>query len=151
MSLKTMGFRDISALRAAWLTALVVFVFFSVVINIQAHGWVSWYRLSVSGEKVQAIVTRRQAANHQTCYFEYTINSVHYEGADQGCHLEIGHRLMATYLPEDPTFATSSSPVQQLMFLTLGPLGLSVVGGALMALRLSRRRRHSSSDSVEGS
>jgi len=114
--------------------ALIIFSFFAVVINIQTHGWISWYRLTVFGEKTHATVTRREPGDHQTCYFYYAANSDRYEGRDQGCDLKVGQDVVVTYLPSDPSFVTASPPFDQLIFLVFGPFALSIFGGAMTVL-----------------
>ena len=128
-------------LRVGFFVGLIVLGFFSVVINSQSHGWGSWYRLAVSGHQAEALITRRQPGRHEACYFEYTVSSVRYEGADQGCPLKIGQRVAITYLPSDPSFATTSSPIKQLAFSVLGPVALSAFGGVMAAWSVSRNRR----------
>ena len=131
-------------LRAGLFVALFAFAFSSTVINIQPHGWVDWYRLATLGQETQGKITRRQPEIHQTCYFEYIVNSIQYEGADQGCHSDVGQFVTIKYLPEDPSFSTASSPVEQLTVMVLGPFALSAFGGMGTAWSVSRRQRPSS-------
>jgi hypothetical protein len=131
-------------LRAGLFVALSAFAFSSTIINIQPRGWASWYRLAVYGQEAQGRVMRRQSDNHQTCYFEYVVNSKPYESADQGCHSDVGQFVVIKYLPSDPSFSTASSPVEQLILMVLGPIALSAFGGAMTAWSISRRQRSSS-------
>ena len=137
-------------LRAGLLIAFATFIFPSVVFNIQPHGWIDWYRLATLGQQTQGKITRKQPEIHQTCYFEYQtcyfeciVNSIPYEGADQGCHSDVGQFVVVKYLPKDPSFATTSSPIEQLTLMVLGPFALCVFGGAGAARSVSRRQRPS--------
>ena len=130
----------ISPARGGLIVGLIVFAFFAAVINSQPRGWASWLNLAMSGERAEAIITKRQPENHQTCYFEYKVESVVYEGADQGCHFEVGNRVEITYLPRDPSFSTTDSPSKNLMFLVVAPLALAMIGAFSTAFRLSRRK-----------
>ncbi len=134
-----MRFPKTTPRSAGLLVATVVFLFFSIAINIQAHGWVSWYRLAVHGQEVQGAITGRRPEIHRKCYFEYTVKSHRYQGADEGCHSEVGQLVTIRYLPAEPSFATTSSPTEQLAFLLLAPLALSVFAGAMTAWRVLRR------------
>jgi hypothetical protein len=123
---------------AGWVVGLVILIFFSIGVNTQSRGWYSWYLLATHSQEIQGIVTRTQPEIHQTCYFSYSLNSRQYEGADQGCTAKVGQLLTIRVLPTEPPFATSSSPIEQLAMLTLGPLALSIFGGLMTAWRVSR-------------
>jgi len=127
--------------RAGLLNAAIVFAFFPVVMNIQAHGWLALYRLSVSGQKTEAIVTRRQPEIHQTCYFEYTVNSLKYEGSEGGCHSEVGQAVEVTYLPSEPSFVTLKSPKGEFTFQVFAAAFMSAFAGIVGAWRERRRSR----------
>ena len=130
--------------RVGLLVATIVFGFAAVVINLQPHGWVSWYRLATEGRKADATITGRQMETHQTCEFEYIVAAVKYHGTDQGCRVEVGGRVSVTYQPTDPSFATTASPSRELIALILGPLTLALVGGTLSAWSVRRRLAHAS-------
>ena len=93
---------------------LFIFTFVAIVMNSQRYGWAEWYQLVVSGQKAQAVITKLSPI-HDTCYFEYTVNSKQYKGADEGCNAEIGQIKTITFLPSDPTFGTSASPIEVLL------------------------------------
>jgi hypothetical protein len=142
-SLQALGVTQmtITPTRTGLLVAGIAFTFFAIVINIQPHGWLAWYRLSCSGQETQATIVRRQPEIHQTCFFQYAVNSHKYEGSDQGCHSQVGETLSVTYLPANPTFATLASPREQLAFLVFAPLFLSALAGVFGAWRTKARLR----------
>jgi len=127
--------------RTGLIAALICFVFFAVLFNAQPHGWAARYQLARGGMEAQATITRSQPENHQLCYFEYIVNSKRYEGSDDGCSADIGHVVKIWYLPSDPSFSTTKSPVGEFVFSVFGPLLLSVFAGIVAAWRRSRRRR----------
>ena len=135
----------LTPLKVGIAIALVAFVFFSAVINSQPHGRASWYLLAVSGKEIPAVITGSSAANHNICYFEYTIESVRYSGADEGCKSAERKSITVTYLPSDPSFATSSAPFEQLALMIFGPLALSIFGGTMSAIAFARHKRSEAS------
>ena len=130
----------ITPLRAGVLIALASFLFVSIVFNVQPRGWAAWYRLAVFGRQTEATILRRQPDYHESCSFEYVANSVRYEGTDQSCQFEVGQRVMITYLPTDPSFATTASPVRHLALSILGPLSLCILAGVGTAWRVRHQR-----------
>jgi hypothetical protein len=135
----------VTPMRAGVMVSFLAFAFFSIAVNAQSRGWDSWYLLASHGREARATVTRTQPESHQTCYFFFSVDAKRYEGADQGCSAEVGQSLTIRYLPTDPSFATSSSPIGQLAFLVFGPLVLSVLGGVLAAWRVVQSSRCPSS------
>ena len=122
-------------------TGGLVFLFAVVVINAQPHGWLDWYSLASVSQDVQGVITHVEPENHSVCYFEYRVESVRYEGVDQGCRLDVGRTATVHYLPDAPQVSTTSSPSEQFALLVLGPLFLSVLGGCLSGWSMSRCRR----------
>jgi hypothetical protein len=134
-------FHDWSYKLIGLLVGIIVFAFAAIVINTQAHGWVAWYRLATDGQTAEATITAKQTQVHQSCEFEYIVGAIHHRGVDQGCRLEIGQRVLITYLPTDPSFATTASPTRELATLILGPMALAFLGGTLSAWGIRRRGR----------
>jgi hypothetical protein len=134
-------FRDWSYKRIGLLVGIIVFAFAAIVINTQAHGWVAWYRLATDGRKTDATITAKQSQLHQSCEFEYMVGAIPHRGIDQGCQLEVGQRVLITYLPMDPSFATTASPTRELATSILGPIALAMLGGMLSAWSIRRRGR----------
>jgi hypothetical protein len=132
----------VTPLHAGLFVAFITFAFPSIVINTQQpHGWIDWYRLATLGQEAQGRITRVQPEIHNTCYFDYSVNTIQYEGTDQGCNSQIGQLVTIKYLPTEPSFATTSSPIEELTFIVIGPLALSIFGGVGTAWSFSRRRR----------
>lgn len=132
--------RRITPLRAGVLVAILGFAFLSLIFNIQPHGWLSGYRLAVSGERAEGIVTATNPPVHRTCTFEHVVAGVRYEGSDQGCGFAVGQSVPITYLPTDPSFATPGSAPGHLMGSILGRLALSAVAGLASAWRVRSLR-----------
>lgn len=128
--------------RTGLLTTALAFTFYAFAINFSLHGWRDWYAISSAGRQTIATVTGVQSENHGRCYFQFTTNSKPYSSWDDGCsYRNIGDHLPITYLPSDPSFATTSDPKDQLMFITIGPLLLSSIVGAIAAWQKSRKLR----------
>jgi hypothetical protein len=127
--------------RIGVIVGLVTFVFFATVINLQTHGWVAWYHLTVDGQRAVGVVTGNDPADHNTCRFSYAVQGETYSSADQGCAAATGQSVNITYDPGDPGFATTASPAGQLGILVGGPAGLAILGGLLASLSAARRNR----------
>ncbi len=135
----------ITPLRAGALVAIVTFAFSAAIFNLGPHSWLSWYRLAASGERAEATITATNPPVHRTCTFEFFVDSVKYQGSDQGCEFEIGESVPITYLPTDPSFATTASPLSHLIESILGSLAASVfagLGGAWSVRSLRGRLLH---------
>ena len=61
-----------------------------------------------------------------------------YESSDQGCEFAVGRVVWITYLPDDPSFATTASPWEVLGGQVFGLLFLSVVAGVSVGSLLRR-------------
>ena len=125
------------------------FVFVSIAINMRPHGWLSWFDLAIHGRNIQATVVSVQPEIHNTCRFRYVVNRQRYESADEGCRWYVGQLVTITYLPADPSFATSAPPSQVLEELTLFPFFAFFCGsviGAMQARSLEKFLRGISSD-----
>src|SRR5262245_54852850 len=87
-----------------------VFVFAAVatIQNTRRHGWYAWYRLATAGQVVDAQIIDTDPQNHRTCVFKYAVDSVSYTSSDQGCKSAVGDQVRVTYLPDDPSFATTA-------------------------------------------
>ena len=133
--LQTVGSKP---LRFGLLVGILVFGFCIAVFNTAQPSLAQWYRLVVSGKEISAVVTRKSLELHRTCYFEYEVNQLKYQGADQGCGFEVGQKVTLKYLPSDPSFATSTSPIGELAFLSLGLFMIPIFGGGLAVLFASR-------------
>lgn len=131
--------------------AFVTMTFVSIAFNLPEHGWLSWYHLAVSSQEVHGRITGRQPKDHQTCYFEYTVNSVKYEGADEGCHFEVGELVTLKYLPADPSLATTASPVEQFVLMAIVPIALAIFGGFGAAWQAYRRKSKNEPHGSDGS
>jgi hypothetical protein len=127
--------------KAGVATTLFAFSFFALCFNSQPHGWLAWLQLWTQGKTAEATITRLESTNHNTCHFSYLVGYRAYEGADQGCHFQVGQSLLITYLPSDPTFATSAEPRDEFLVMVLGPLLLSILGGIVMAARIRYKSR----------
>jgi hypothetical protein len=114
------------------------FLFCTVTMNTQQHGWLAWYKLSRYGEKVNAIIVDRQPELHQSCKFQYIINSKIHEMEEGGCEVAIGQILQITYLPSDPSFATNKSAEKELITQVLATLLVSIVVGFGSCLACAR-------------
>lgn len=133
-------------LKTGLIVAVIGITFFTVVGNFaEEHGWLSWYRLTVSGQKTNATITRIEPEIHQRCYYKFSIGTTNYEGWDDGCSsLGAGQIIPITYLPTSPTFSTTREPKSELLGMVLGPAFISVIAGIIAGLKMraQQRRRH---------
>jgi hypothetical protein len=127
--------------------AVLVYAFFAIAINTTEHGWPDWYRMLQAGVEANALVTRTEPARHQTCYFSYSVDGRRYESSDFGCaDRGVGNSVSITYLPGDPTFATTHSPREEFLFLVFAPLALALIAGVAAAFRASMSKEGASSN-----
>lgn len=131
----------VSPAWAGFVAAAVPFVLFALIMNMQRHGWYSWYLLAISGQTAEGTVLTVQPQEHRRCSFEYEVHSVRYEGSDQGCHSQVGARVLVAYLPSDPSFGTTTSPVAHLIESTLLPLTFLILLPGLGVASVVRRER----------
>jgi hypothetical protein len=110
----------------------------TVAINLQDHGWLDWYRITEKGARTPAIVTGRNRAVHDSCRFEFHVESRTYSGSQPGCGLEVGMTAEVVYLPDDPSFATLRPPGSELLVRLIGPLALAGFAGIVSAWRTPR-------------
>jgi hypothetical protein len=123
---------------AGCFAAAIAFGFFAVVMNAQHHGWLSWYQLAVSGKTATAVITGRRRETHDTCAFEYRVDSRRYSGSEAGCNLDVGQSATAVYLPARPSFASLRSPAAELFFQLGAAVIVALLAGALAAWRAPR-------------
>ncbi|MGO4711463.1 DUF3592 domain-containing protein [Bradyrhizobium sp. 2TAF24] len=133
--------QSFSPSRAGLLMAIFMLLFTSTIINVQPYGWLSWYRLAVSGQKTLGQIVELRPHLHRTCYFQFSVDSKSYLSSDQGCRFQVGDRVVVNYLPSSPAFSTVSSPVRQVISLVLGPIVMSIVAGVMTGLWIRRLRR----------
>ena len=128
--------------RVGLLYFVIGFAFFTIAINSQTYGWLSWYRLYQSGQETQAVITRQQPEIHQRCFFKFTVNSRVYENWGDGCStIPVGNEVPVTYLPADPSIVTLNSPGEELASLVFGPLVISLLAGLVGAWQTRARLR----------
>jgi len=124
--------------KAGLFAAFITFALFVIVINIQARGWVYWYRLAAGGKPAPATIVSRNPVTHNTCGFEFIIDSHTYRGSEQGCGLEVGQSAQAVYLPDQPSVATLRSPTSVLLLRVGAAIVLALLAGVLSAWRTPR-------------
>lgn len=124
--------------RNGLFAAVITFVILAVVMNVQARGWLAWYRLAAAGEHTAATIISQNPKFHDICGFEYVIGAQRYSGSQSGCGLSVGETTEVVYLPSEPAFATLSSPTSELLFRIGAPLLLALLAGALSAWRTPR-------------
>jgi len=124
--------------KAGLLAAFITFTFFVIVMNIQARGWAYWYRLAAAGKQAPATIVSHNPVTHNTCGFEYIIDSHTYLGSERGCGLTVGQNAQAVYLPTEPSSATLRSPKSVLLLRVGATLVLAVLAGLLSAWRTPR-------------
>jgi len=115
-------------------------LFVAIVFNIQSHGWIAWYQLAAHGRLREATVSKTDPQDHNTCFFEYVVDSIKYRSSDQGCEFEVGQRVTVTYLPTEPSFATTASPAAHLASSIGLPFVLCALAGIGTAQRVRRQR-----------
>ena len=130
----------VTPLRAGIASSFIAFLTVAAVLNSQRYGWYSWYRLAMSGHTTEAVVVEKRPHSHRLCLFDYTVESVKYKASDQACRFDVGERVTVTFLPEDPSFATTASPWKHLLVSILGPLSFCILPGIGVAALLRRRR-----------
>src|SRR5436189_256102 len=123
--------------------AAFVFILSAVITNvISAHSWVDWYRMTTYGVATQAIVTmwQRTKAGY-FCNLRYSVDGRTYDASNARCPgtTTVGESISITYLPSQPSFATGTSPREELASETLMPAAFSVFVGFWAAWR--RRKR----------
>lgn len=124
--------------KAGIAAAVVTFFLLAVVINVQDHGWIAWYRLAAFGELIPVRITSRNPEKHDGCGYEYFIAARRYTGHQGGCQLNVGDSAQAVYLPADPAFATLRSPVGELLFRVFVPMAIACIAGLITAWRVPR-------------
>jgi hypothetical protein len=101
--------------------------------------WVRHYRLAKASAHADAIVTRTEPDNHCTADYTFEVGGRQYRSSGQGrCGVHVGDKLRVYYLPDDPVFSTFKVPGEDLAFMIVGPLTLSVVAGFVVMVRTKR-------------
>jgi hypothetical protein len=124
--------------KAGLFAAFITFAFFVIVMNIQARGWAYWYRLATGGKQAPATIISHNPVTHNTCGFEFSIDSHIYRGSERGCGLMVGQSAQAVYLPSEPSSATLRSPKSVLLLRMGATVVLAVLAGLLSAWRTPR-------------
>ena len=128
--------------KAGLLMAIVVFMFFSVMINSEPHGWLAWYQMASSGQKTQATITKVQPEIHRRCFFEYQVDAKRYEGYDDGCSDSgVGQTISITYLPTEPSFSTTRGPTNEFTLLVFAPFIMALFAGIIGTWRVATKIR----------
>ena len=128
--------------KAGLLTIILVFMYLSLMINSEPHGWLAWYHMASSGQKTQATITRVQPEMHRRCDFEYQVDARRHEGFGDGCSDSgIGQAISITYLPTDPSFSTTRDPMREFAFRLFAPFIMSLLAGIISAWRVATKRR----------
>lgn len=102
--------------------------------------WGRHYRLFESSAQAEARVTRVEPDNHCAAHFEFEVAGQRYQGSGPACGARVGDRIHVHYLPGEPTFSTLKRPGDDLVFMIVAPLLLSMVAGVFVMLALGRRR-----------
>ena len=118
--------------------AAATFFLLAIIVNVQEHGWVSWFELAAFGERIPARITSRNPEKHDGCSFEYSVNASLYTVHQGGCRLDVGAEAEAIYLPSEPEFATLRSPAAELLFRVGVPLVIAAIAGLVTAWRMPR-------------
>lgn len=127
--------------RVGIIVGLVAIVFVATVSNLQSCNTYCWYRLAMFGRSSAARVVAIDRRDHNTCRFEYTVNSRQYLSSEQGCHFNVGERITIHYLPDEPSIGTSADPLSELVQMIIFPLIAGLISGSAFAAQLRRSRR----------
>jgi hypothetical protein len=118
--------KNSSRWRVGLWVGTLAFVFVALAMNANRPTWLHEYQLAHHGKQTLGVITGRNASNHETCFFTYTVRQEIHNSSAQGCHNPVGARILLTYLPETPNIVTTKSP--------LGELALSAVAAFICAL-----------------
>jgi hypothetical protein len=92
--------------------------------------WVRHYRLLFSSARADATITSTEPHNHNTAHYMFQVDGHEYRNSGQGLGgVGVGDKIPVFYLPADPTFSTFKDPGDDLAFMIVAPLILSVLAG----------------------
>lgn len=100
--------------------------------------WTRHWRLAQTSAVAEAGVIRTEPHNHCAAYYEFEVAGRRYQGSGPQCSARVGDKLRVYYLPEEPTFSTLKKPSNDLAFIIVAPLVLSIVAGFVVMVRLGR-------------
>ena len=100
--------------------------------------WSREWKLTFSSADAEAVVTRIEPNNHCTTYFEFEVAWERYRNSGPQCGVRVGDKLPVYYLPAEPTFSTLEKPGDDLAFMIVAPLLLSLVSGFVLMVRLGQ-------------
>jgi len=83
-------------------------------------------------------VTSREPENHNLARYQFNANGKLYVGAGQGGGA-VGHAVNVFYLPDDPTFSKLNEPGNDLRFMILAPLVLSILAGFVVRAHAGKK------------
>ena len=138
MSLLTRHRRSRILLRVIglWLVGALVFGG----LGLQVFSVKLFYRLKREGVRTTGIVTRLQAANHQSVYYSFEVSGRSYSsigragfGNPEFCCLAVGQNVMVYYLPDEPFTSCLGNP-QLLLDNEIMPVLLAGITFPIVAI-----------------
>ncbi len=127
--------------RTAWCLGFGgALAFYWGVATADGFAWKRHYHLWRDAMRAEAVVTAVEPDNHNSVQYEFQAAGRRFRSSAQGVSgVAVGDRLTVSYLAGEPEFSLFRTPGQDLAFMIIGPMILSVLAGFVVMARVGKR------------